>query len=302
VTTRSRSGGGRRKTGDEALPVRKTYKLYIGGEFVRTESGRYDPILSKQNSLLANVSRGSRKDLREAVRRARDAQPGWASKTAYLKGQILYRMAEMLEGRADSFEKLLRETRGLTAAAARREVRASIDRLVHYAGWSDKFTALLGSVNPVASSYFDFSVPEPTGVVGIVAPETPDLLGLISHVSPVVVSGNAAVVLVSEAHPIASLELAEVLATSDLPAGVVNLISGRRDEIVPHLARHMDVNAIVDAGADAGLSKALAEDAAVNVKRVRRYALRDYFSADAQGLDFIEGFTETKTTWHPIGV
>jgi acyl-CoA reductase-like NAD-dependent aldehyde dehydrogenase len=285
-----------------SLAVRKTYKLYIGGEFVRTESGRYDPVTSPKKTLVANVSRGSRKDLREAVRKARDAQAGWASKTAYLKGQILYRMAEMLEGRADSFGKLLRESTGVSAAAARREVRASIDRLVHYAGWSDKFTTLLGSVNPVASSYFDFSVPEPTGVVGVVAPQTPDLLGLVTHVAPVVISGNAAVVLVSQAHPIASLELAEVLATSDLPAGVVNLISGHRDEIAPHLARHMDVNAIADASGEAALSKSIAEDAAVNVKRVRRYAIRDYFSDDAQGLEFIEAFTETKTTWHPIGV
>src|SRR5262245_42396512 len=157
-----------------SLEVRQTYKLYIGGEFVRTESGRYDAIESPKKKLLANVSRGSRKDLREAVRAARSAQPGWASKTAYLKGQILYRMAEMLEGRAGSFEELLRESRGMTPAQAKHEVRASIDRLVHYAGWSDKFGAILGTVNPVASSYFDFSVPEPTGVVGIVAPESPD--------------------------------------------------------------------------------------------------------------------------------
>ena len=295
-------GGGRREAGGESLEIRKTYKLYIGGEFVRTESGRYDPIESGPKKLLANVSRGSRKDLREAVRKARAAQTGWASKTAYLKGQILYRMAEMLDSRSPSFEALLRESRGLTASAAKREVRASVDRLVHYAGWSDKFTALLGSVNPVASSYFDFSVPEPTGVVGIVAPEIPDLLGLVSHVAPAIVSGNAAVVLVSQRYPIASLDFAEVLATSDLPAGVVNLLSGRHDELLPHLARHMDVNALADAGADAELSKAAAEDAAVNVKRVRRYRVRDYFSQEAQGLDFIEALTETKTTWHPVGV
>jgi acyl-CoA reductase-like NAD-dependent aldehyde dehydrogenase len=284
------------------LEVRKTYKLYVGGEFIRTESGRYDPVPDAAGELLANVSRGSRKDLREAVRKARAAQPGWAGKSAYLKGQILYRMAEMLEGRAESFEKLLRETRGATPAAARKEVRAAIDRLVYYAGWSDKYTALLGTVNPVASSYFDFSVPEPTGVVGVVAPETPDLLGLVSHVAPVVVSGNAAVVLLSEKYPLASLELAEILATSDLPAGVTNLISGRKDELVPHLARHMDVNAIADAGGDRALSKSMAEDGAVNVKRVKRYAIADYFAEEAQGLDFIEAFTETKTTWHPIGV
>jgi acyl-CoA reductase-like NAD-dependent aldehyde dehydrogenase len=284
------------------LEVKKTYKLYVGGEFIRTESGRYDPVPDAEGQLLANVSRGSRKDLREAVRKARAAQPGWAGRSAYLKGQILYRMAEMLEGRAESFEGLLRETRERTAAAARSEVRAAIDRLVYYAGWSDKYVALLGTVNPVASSYFDFSVPEPTGVVGIVAPETPDLLGLVSHLAPVIVSGNAAVVLLSEKYPLASLELAEILATSDLPAGVANLISGRKDELVPHLARHMDVNAIADAGGNRSLSKSIAEDGAVNVKRVKRYAIADYFAEDAQSLDFIEAFTETKTTWHPIGV
>ena len=284
------------------LEIRKTYKLYIGGEFVRTESGRYDPVESPKKKLLANISRGSRKDLREAVRAARAAQSGWASKTAYLKGQILYRMAEMLESRAGSFEDLLHESRGVTAAAAKREIRAAIDRLVHYAGWSDKFGAILGTVNPVASNYFDFSIPEPMGVVAIVAPQSPDLLGLVSLLAPVVVSGNVAVVLVSEKYPLASLEFAEVLATSDLPMGVANLISGRRDELVPHLARHMDVNAVADGGGDAALSQAIAEDAAVNVKRVKRYAIRDYFSDAAQGLDFIEAFTEIKTTWHPIGV
>ncbi|HKF43188.1 MAG TPA: aldehyde dehydrogenase family protein [Thermoanaerobaculia bacterium] len=285
-----------------SLDVRKTYKLYVGGEFVRTESGRYDAVESAKKKFLANVSRGSRKDLREAVRKAREAQPGWAAKTAYLKGQILYRMAEMLEGRAESFEKVLRDSPGLSPAAAKKEVRASIDRLVHYAGWSDKYTAILGTVNPVASSYFDFSVPEPMGVVGIVAPDAPDLLGLVSHLAPVIVCGNAAVVLVSETSPLASLEFAEVLATSDLPSGVANLISGRREELVPHLARHMDVLAISDAAGDAALSKQIGQDAAVNVKRVRRYALPDYFSGKAQGLDYIEAFTETKTTWHPIGV
>jgi len=284
------------------MEVRKTYKLYVGGEFIRTESGRYDPIPDARGELLANVSRGSRKDLREAVRKARAAQPGWAGKSAYLKGQILYRMAEMLDGRSESFEKLLRESRGVTAPAARVEVRAAIDRLVHYAGWSDKYVALLGTVNPVASSYFDFSVPEPMGVVGIVAPETPDLLGLVSHLAPVIVAGNSAVALLSEKYPLVSLELAEVFATSDLPAGVANLLSGRKEELVPHLARHMDVNAISDAGGDRALSKSMAEDGAVNVKRVKRYAIADYSSDAAQGLDFIEAFTETKTTWHPIGV
>ncbi len=284
------------------LEIRKTYKLYVGGEFIRTESGRADTVETPRGQFLANISRGSRKDLREAVRKARTVQPDWASKSAYLKGQILYRMAEMFEGRVNSFEKLLRETRGLSPIAARKEVRASIDRLVHYAGWSDKYGALLGTVNPVASSYFDFSVPEPTGVVGIVAPETPDLLGIVTHLAPVLISGNAAVVLISQKHPLASLEFAEVLATSDLPGGVANLISGRKEELVPHLARHMDVNAICDAGGEGALSKSIAQDAAVNVKRVKHYRIADHFSEDAQGLDFIEAFIEIKTTWHPIGV
>jgi acyl-CoA reductase-like NAD-dependent aldehyde dehydrogenase len=284
------------------LEVKKTYKLYLGGEFVRSESGRADRVDSPKGAFLANVARGSRKDLRDAVVKARSAQTGWAGKSAYLKGQILYRMAEMLEGRADSFERLLRDTRGATPAAAKKEVRASIDRLVYYAGWSDKYTSILGTVNPVAASYFDFSVPEPTGVVGIVAPEKPDLLGLVTHLAPVIVTGNAAIALVSEKSPLASLELAEILATSDLPGGVANLISGRREELVSHLARHMDVNAIADASGDAAISKAIAEDAAVNVKRVKAYRGLDYFSDDAQGLEFLEAFVEIKTTWHPIGV
>ena len=284
------------------LAIKKTYKLYIGGEMVRTESGRSDPSLSPKRKLLANISRGSRKDLRDAIQKARAAQPGWARKTAYLRGQILYRMAEMLEGRASSFEALLRESRAMSPVAARREVRATIDRLVHYAGWSDKFGSLLSSVNPVASSYYDFSVPEPTGVVGVVAPEAPDLLGLVSHLAPVIVAGNCAVAILSEKHPLASLEFGEVLATSDLPAGVANLISGRKEELVPHLARHMDVNAICDAGGDRALSKSIAEDAAVNVKRVARPAVADYFSERSQGLDAIEPFLEIKTTWHPVGV
>lgn len=282
------------------LDVRKTYKLYIGGEFVRSESGRYDPALDAKGRHLANICRASRKDLRDAVRKAREAQPGWASKTAYLKGQVLYRMGEMLEARAEDFAALLRRE-GATAAAARSEVRATIDRLVHYAGWSDKYGALLSSVNPVASSYFDFSLPEPMGVVGALAPEEPPLLGLVSHLAPVIVSGNAAVVVLSERRPLAGLEFAEIVATSDLPAGVVHLLSGRKDELAPHLARHMDINAIAEAGAPAAVALELERDAAVNVKRVRGYRLPDYAAPAAQGLDFISDFVEIKTTWHPVG-
>jgi acyl-CoA reductase-like NAD-dependent aldehyde dehydrogenase len=279
-------------------PIKKTYKLYIGGEFVRSESGRYDPATDAKGKHLANVCRGSRKDLRDAVRKAREAQPGWASKTAYLKGQILYRMAEMLESRAAEFEKILKDD-GSTVAQARAEVRASIDRLVHYAGWTDKYPALTSTVNPVASSYFDFSAPEPMGVVGVVLPDEPSLLGVVTHIAPIIASGNAAIALLSETRPIAGLEFAEVIATSDLPHAVIQLISGQRAEIVPHLARHMDVNAIADAGCSEALATELQRDAAVNVKRVRSYGKKQ--EAKPEGLHRITDFVEIKTTWHPMG-
>lgn len=283
------------------LEIRKTYKMFLGGEFVRSESGRYDPATGAKGAHLANVCRGSRKDVRDAVSKARAAQPGWEKRTAYLRGQILYRMAEMLEGRVALFAELLRASSGLTAAAAKRETRAAIDRIVHYAGWSDKFGALLSSVNPVASSYFDFSLPEPTGVVGIAAPERPALLGLVSHVLPAIVSGNTVVVLLSESDPLPGLEWAEVLATSDLPGGVVNLISGRKEELVPHLARHMDVNALALCGLAKPLEIAALQDAAVNVKRTKTYAVADYAVDSAQGLDWLQPWLEIKTTWHPVG-
>lgn len=282
------------------LEVRKTYKLYLGGEFVRSESGRYDEAKDGKGRHQANVPRGSRKDIRDAVVKARAAQEKWAGTSGYLRGQILYRMAEMLESRASSFELLLRST-GSTPAAAKREVRASIDRIVHYAGWTDKYQALLSSVNPVASSYFDFSLPEPMGVVGLTAPERPALLGLISHLLPAILSGNTVIAILSEAAPIPALEWAEVLATSDLPGGVVNLISGRKDELVPHLARHMDVNALALAGLPRELEIAARQDAAVNVKRTPTTAIADYFADAAQNLDLIRAFLEIKTTWHPVG-
>ncbi|MGE0640570.1 MAG: aldehyde dehydrogenase family protein [Thermoanaerobaculia bacterium] len=282
------------------LEVRKTCKLYLGGEFVRSESGRYDAIRDPRGRLRANVPRGSRKDLREAVVRARAAQAKWAGTSGYLRGQILYRMAEMMGGRSGEFETLLRSA-GATAAAARREVRASIDRIVHFAGWTDKYQALLSSVNPVASSYFDFSQPEPMGIVGITAPERPALLGVVTHTLPAIVSGNCVVMLLPESDPLPALEWAEVLATSDLPGGVINLISGRREELVPHLARHMDVNALGLAGLPRDLEVAAREDAAVNVKRVPQRTIADYFSSAAQHLDQVRDFVETKTTWHPVG-
>ena len=283
-----------------ALEIRKTYKLYIGGEFVRSESGHYDEALDGKGRHRANLCRASRKDLRDAVTKARAVQEKWAGQSGYLRGQILYRMAEMMESRVPAFEAALRGAGG-SAASVRREVRATIDRIVHFAGWSDKYQALLSSVNPVASSYFDFSLPEPTGLVGIVAPDKPSLLGLVSHVLPVIVSGNSCIVLLSESDPIPGLEWAEVLATSDLPGGVVNLLCGPRSETLPHLARHMDVNALALAGLAQEVEIETRKDAAVNVKRVTCYDLGAYADADVERLDLIRAFTETKTTWHPVG-
>jgi acyl-CoA reductase-like NAD-dependent aldehyde dehydrogenase len=262
------------------LPVRKTYKLYIGGEFPRSESGR------TYEAQGANVARASRKDVRDAVRAARSAFPTWAGLTAYNRGQIVYRIAEMLEARRAEFAEL---------STGPEEVDRSIDRLVWYAGWADKLAQVLGSSNPVAGPYFNFTVPEPTGVVGIVAPEEPPLAGLVSRLAPAIVGGNTAVVLASEGSPLAAVELAEVLATSDVPGGVVNLLTGYRGELAPILAGHMDVNAIDLAGAD-GQVEELERLAADNVKRVVRG------SADEQSPWEIASFLELKTVWHPIGV
>jgi acyl-CoA reductase-like NAD-dependent aldehyde dehydrogenase len=262
------------------LPVRKTYKLYIGGEFPRSESGR------TYEAQGANVARASRKDVRDAVRAARTAFPKWAGLTAYNRGQVVYRIAEMLEARRAEFSEL---------CSGSKEVDRAVDRLVWYAGWADKLSQVLGSSNPVAGPYFNFTVPEPTGVVGILAPEEPPLLGLVTRVAPAIVGGNAAVVVASEGSPLAAVELAEVLATSDVPGGVVNLLTGRREELAPVLASHMDVNAIDLAGAD-GQSDELERLAADNVKRVVRGKPDDQSPWD------IADFLELKTVWHPIGV
>jgi acyl-CoA reductase-like NAD-dependent aldehyde dehydrogenase len=259
------------------LPVRKTYKLFIGGEFPRSESGRtYD-------AEGQNVARASRKDVRDAVRVARGALPKWSGMTAYNRGQVLYRLAEMMEARADEFAAL---------STGRDEVERSIDRIVWYAGWSDKLAQVLGSSNPVAGPYFNFTVPEPTGVVGVVAPQEPPLLGLVSRLAPVIVGGNVAVVVASETHPLASIELAEAIATSDVPGGVVNILTGLTGELAPWLASHMDVNALDIPAADADLERAAAE----NVKRVHRA------KPDVQSPYEVAAFLELKTVWHPIGV
>ena len=290
----------------ERIGVRKTYKLYIGGAFPRTESGRAYEVFGARGELLANASRGTRKDVREAVRAARTAQPGWASKTAYNRSQILYRIAELMEGRRDQFVAEVMAAEGVGRARATRLVDASIDRWVWYAGWADKYPQLIGTVNPVAGSYFNFSVPEPTGVVGVIAAEASSLLGLVSRLAPVIVSGNAAVVIASESRPLPAVTLTEVLATSDVPGGAVNLVTGLRRELVGHLAGHMDVNALDAFGADPGEAGVLEEAAVENVKRfVRppRGGLEKYRWTDeaAQSPYLIGEFVEIKTVWHPIG-
>ena len=262
------------------LPVRKTYKLFVGGEFPRSESGRTYEAQGQ------NVARGSRKDVRDAVRAARAAASKWAGMTAYNRGQVLYRIAEMMEARTAEFAAL---------TSGRAEVEEAIDRWVWYAGWADKYAQVLGSSNPVAAPYFNFTVPEPTGVVGVLAPESPPLGGVVARLAPVIVGGNTAVLLAPEAEPLASIELAEAISTADVPGGVVNILTGHRSELAPWLAGHMDVNALDIGGGDGDVLE-LERLAAENVKRVVRG------KADRQSPYEIANFLELKTVWHPIGV
>jgi acyl-CoA reductase-like NAD-dependent aldehyde dehydrogenase len=292
----------------ERLPVEKTYKLFIKGEFVRSESGRSLPSSDVSTGGVTNVARASRKDARDAVVATKAGHHAWAGKTAYLRGQVLYRLAEVMEGRRDELEAG-RRAAGVSAEDAKREVDLSIDRTLHYAGWSDKIHALLSTLNPVAGPHYDVTSPEPTGVVACITPDgdAPALLGLVSTVLPIIVSGNGALVVGPEADPRTTVTWCECLATSDLPGGVVNVLTGLRSEVVPHLARHMDVQAL-----DVWRSKTVSEDlakqaallAADNVKRVK---VRDadttkWDSDEAQGLSFIEPFVELKTIWHPVGL
>lgn len=260
------------------LPVRKTYKLFVGGAFLRSESGRTYEAEGQ------NVARASRKDARDAVQAARAAQPGWAAATPYNRGQVLYRLAEMMEARAADLAGV---------CSGRDEVETAIDRVVWYAGWADKLTQVLGGANPVAGPYFNFTIPEPTGVVAILAPDEPALDGLVARLAPAVVGGNAVVAVASETHPLAAIELAEAVATSDLPGGVVNVLTGHTGELAPVLAAHMDVNAIDITGVD-GLRAELERAAAENVKRVVR-------SDEEQSPWEIAKFLELKTVWHPVG-
>ncbi|HEX6655410.1 MAG TPA: aldehyde dehydrogenase family protein [Candidatus Limnocylindria bacterium] len=289
----------------ERLDVRKTYKLYIGGQFPRTESGRAYEVFDARGRLLANACRGTRKDIRDAVRAARTAFPGWAARTAFNRSQILYRIAELMEGRRDQFIAELMAAEGVGRQRATRLVNAAIDRWVWYAGWADKLTQALGTVNPVNGSYFNFSVPEPTGVVGMIAPEGSSLLGLVSRLAPIIVSGNAAVVIASETRPLPAVTLTEVLATSDVPGGVVNVVTGLRRELVQPLAGHMDVNALDAYGLDPAQAAAIEDLAVENVKRLVRPAAEngavDWLSEKAQSPYHIGEFVEVKTVWHPIG-
>ncbi len=285
------------------LDVRKTYKLFIGGAFPRSESGRSYPVTGRRGALLAHAARASRKDARDAVLAARKAFPGWSGATAYNRGQVLYRVAELLEGRAAQFADEGVKTAGVGPAKAAQQVAAAIDRWVWYAGWPDKISQISGAANPVAGPYFNLSVPEPTGVVAVLAPAEPSLLALVSVLAPVIATGNTAVLVASEQAPLAAISLAEVLATSDVPGGVVNVLTGYTAELAPVLAAHMDVNAIDLTGADPAARADLERAAADNVKRVFPAGpdgvARDW--AATPGLGRMLAFLETKTVWHPIG-
>ena len=281
------------------IAVAKTYKIYISGKFPRTESGRYFSFEDKQGNVVANMCRGSRKDFRNSVVAARKAQPGWAKASAYLRSQILYRIAEMLEGRRDQFIAEL-QLQGAAARAAEKEVDLSIDRLIYFAGWADKYQQVFSAVNPVNSSHFNFSVLEPTGVVSILAPDDSGLLGLISNIAPAIVGGNTCVVLASERKPLSAVSFAEVLHASDVPGGVVNILTGFRSELTEFFASHMDVNAIVYCDGGKAVARTVQVLAADNIKRVIARDQIDWLR-DAQDPYLIRDTQEVKTTWHPIG-
>ncbi|WP_456424280.1 aldehyde dehydrogenase family protein [Lutibacter sp.] len=283
------------------LDINKTYKLYIGGKFPRTESGRYYTINNGDGSLIANMCLASRKDFRNAVVVARKAQNSWANASALNKGQILYRIAEILEGRKEQFITELIAL-GETKKVAQKEVEAAIDRLVYYAGWSDKYQQFFSAVNPVSSSHFNFSTLEPVGVVSIITPEEQSLLGLVSVIAPAIVGGNTVVVLASESKPLTSISFAEVLNSSDVPGGVVNILTGNKTELISHMASHMDVNAIVYCGKDKNILKEISELASNNVKRTIFYKKSDWENDLCESPYFIEKTQEVKTTWHPTEI
>jgi len=288
-----------KKTSSKRLEVLKTYKIYIGGQFPRTESGRYYVPTNADGKKLANVCLGSRKDFRDAVVAARSAYGGWSSRAAFNRGQILYRMAEMLEGRKAQFiDELIQQDS--SKGKAEKEVNLAIDRLIHYAGWCDKYQQLFSAVNPVASSHFNFSVPEPTGVVSIIAPQNDSLLGLVSVIAPVIAGGNTCVVLASETKPLCSVTFAEVLNSSDLPGGVINILTGKVSELATWFVDHMDVNATIFCENDSEVKKMMQEKSAMNLKRVFFYDKIKWNTEQGQSPYFILDTQEIKTTWHPV--
>ena len=288
-----------KKTSSKRLEVLKTYKIYIGGQFPRTESGRYYIPVNKEGKKLANVCLSSRKDFRDAVVAARGAFGSWSTRAAFNRGQILYRMAEMLEGRKAQFIEELK-LQDASKAKAEKEINLSIDRLIYYAGWCDKYQQLFSAVNPVASSHFNFSVPEPTGVVAIIAPQEDSLLGLVSVIAPVITGGNTCVVLASESKPLCSVTFSEVLNSSDLPGGVVNILTGKVSELAPWFVNHMDVNATIFCENDSEIKKMMQDKSAANLKRIFFYDKVKWNTEQGQSPYFILDTQEIKTTWHPV--
>ncbi|MEX0722388.1 MAG: aldehyde dehydrogenase family protein [Gracilimonas sp.] len=286
---------------EERIDIKKTYKMYIGGDFPRSESGRTYKAVDADGNLLANACQGSRKDFRDAVKIARGAFGGWSSRSAYNRGQILYRIAEMMEDRRDQFMRELGPI-GFKTAEAEADINAAIDRCIYYAGWTDKYQQVFGSINPVASSHFNFSMLEPTGVVAAFAPEKSPLLGLVSVIAPIIAGGNTCVVLSSEEYPLPAISFAEVLNSSDVPGGVVNILTGFRKELAEHFSTHMDVNAMCYTDElPKDMKKMIDENASLNVKRIIKRPVKDWYSEEARSPYFVTDFQETKTTWHPVG-
>lgn len=283
------------------IDILKTYKTYVGGAFPRSESGHTYALSNANGETIVNVCRCTRKDVRDAMVKARAAQKGWRNRSAYNRGQILYRIAEMLEGRKDQFVREM-ELMDIKKKTALKEVELSIDRLIYYAGWTDKISQVYGTVNPVASSHFNFSMPEPTGVVGVIAPQQSSLLGLVSMMAPVIAGGNTVLILTSENYPLSGVSFGEVLHASDVPGGVVNILTGYQNEMISHLSAHLDLNGVFNANTDADLRKQIDENCALNVKRRRHVTDVDWTDSTHENPYFIMDFQEIKTTWHPVGV
>ena len=295
------SKNGNAQERSKRLNVQKTYKLFIGGKFPRTESGRYYTLKSADGELLGNICRASRKDFRESVLAARGAFKGWSSKSAFNRSQILYRLAEMLEGRQAQFvDELI--IQGASSSMAQKEVIAAVDRLVYYAGWCDKYQQIFSAVNPVASSHFNFSVLEPTGVVVITAPEENSLIGLVTTAASAIAGGNTCIILASESKPLCAISFAEVINTSDVPGGVINILTGKLSELIGHFTTHMDVNSIVYCGSDEKIIKDIQTNATTNVKRPIIYRSLNWLGEDARDPYMIMNTQEIKTTWHPVGI